>query len=106
MQGFEVVRNGLADHFRTVQTRIHELTVSLSTEQLWIKPYSYGNSVGNLILVIATIHKQTAEDWSASYSAKGTDHKDRFGMVLKCAGHADHHVGQMIYLQRELLGES
>jgi hypothetical protein len=153
MQGFEVVRNALADHFRTVQTGIHELTVPLSTEQLWIKPYSYGNSIGNLIphvtgnlnyfigaqiaqtayirhrdlefggsgkpkaellaafdqaieMVTATIHKQTAEDWSSPYSAKGTDHKDRFGMVLKCAGHADHHVGQVIYLQRELLGES
>jgi hypothetical protein len=27
---------------------------------------------------------------------------DRFHMVLRCAGHLDHHVGQMIYLCAEL----
>jgi uncharacterized damage-inducible protein DinB len=54
-------------------------------------------------MAVTTISQQAADDWSAPYSADRTDHKDRFSMVLKCAGHADHHVGQMIYLQRELL---
>jgi uncharacterized damage-inducible protein DinB len=150
MPGSEVVGNGLAAYFIMIQGRIHELTEPLSTEQLWTKPYRYGNSIGNLILhitgnlnyfigaqiaqtgyvrhrdqefsgsgkpkaellsaldqaiemAVATISQQAADDWSAPYSADRTEHKDRFSMVLKCAGHADHHVGQMIYLQRELL---
>jgi uncharacterized damage-inducible protein DinB len=150
MPGFEVVGNGLAAYFRMIQGRVHELTEPLSTEQLWTKPYRYGNSIGNLILhvtgnlnyfigsqiaqtgyvrhrdqefsgsgkpkaellsafdqaiemVVTTISQQAADDWSAPYSADGTAHKDRFSMVLTCAGHANHHVGQIIYLQRELL---
>jgi uncharacterized damage-inducible protein DinB len=153
MPGFEVVGNGLTACFRTIQARIHELTEPLSTEQLWTKPYRYGNSIGNLILhitgnlnyfigaqmaqtgyvrqrdqefsgsgepkaqllstfdqaiemVVNTISKQSDSDWSAPYSAERTELKDRFSMVLKCAGHADHHVGQIIYLQRELLGKT
>jgi hypothetical protein len=56
--------------------------------------------------VVTAIGEQARDDWSAPYSAERTEHRDRFSMVLKCAGHADHHVGQMIYLQRELLGSS
>ena len=153
MPGFEVVREGLADYFRMVQTRIQTLTEPLSTELLWVKPYPYGNSIGNLILhltgnlnyyigaqiartgyvrhrdlefsgtgkpkaellaafdqaietVVATIRQQSDDDWSEPYSADRTEIKDRFGMVLNCAGHAYHHVGQMIYVQRELLGKA
>jgi len=29
--------------------------------------------------------------------------EDRFTAILRCAGHAYHHVGQIVYLQRELL---
>jgi uncharacterized damage-inducible protein DinB len=153
MPDFEVVGNGLAAYFRMIQARIHELTDPLSTEQLWTKPYGYGNSIGNLILhitgnlnyfigaqiahtayvrqreqefsgsgkpkaellsafdqavemTVSTISKQSDGDWSALYSADRTEHKDRFSMVLTCAGHANHHVGQIIYLQRELLEKS
>jgi len=153
MPGFEVVRGGLTGSFRTIQANIHTLTEPLSDEQLWVKPYTYGNSIGNLILhitgnlnyfigaqiaqtgyvrqrdqefsgsgkpkaqllsafdqaiemVVNTISKQSDSDWSAPYSAERTELKNRFSMVLKCAGHADHHIGQIIYLQRELLGKS
>lgn len=54
-------------------------------------------------MVIKTIRSQTADDWSAPYSAVGSESKDRFSMILTCAGHAYHHVGQMIYLQKELM---
>ena len=30
------------------------------------------------------------------------DAKDRFTMFLRCAAHADHHAGQMIYLCKQL----
>lgn len=54
-------------------------------------------------MVLKTVRTQSVEDWSASYSAVGAgDAGNRFHMVLKCAAHVDHHVGQMIYLCFEL----
>jgi hypothetical protein len=53
-------------------------------------------------MVIDTIDSQTAEDWSKEYSAFGGDSQDRFGIVLTCATHLHHHIGQMIYLGFEL----
>ena len=43
-----------------------------------------------------------AADWSAKYVAEGADAKDRFEMVLQCATHLHHHIGQMMYLTFEL----
>jgi uncharacterized damage-inducible protein DinB len=54
-------------------------------------------------MVVATIGRQTAAEWSASYSAERTDAKDRFMIVLNCAGHLFHHVGQIIYLSKEIV---
>ena len=53
-------------------------------------------------MVRRTIRAQSADDWSKSYSASGADAKDRFEMVLQCATHFDHHVGQLMYLAFEL----
>lgn len=139
----------LADYFDMVRTRVHELVGPISEEQLWRRPYPYGNSAGHLLLhltgnlsyyigariagtgyvrdrdreftdterrpkaeVLAafdraitmvkdTIRSQGEADWSAPYSAERADPKDRFSILLDCAGHAYHHVGQLIYLSRE-----
>jgi hypothetical protein len=53
-------------------------------------------------LVIGTIKSQSADDWSKEYSAVGADAQDRFGIVLACATHLHHHIGQMMYLGFEL----
>jgi DinB family protein len=54
-------------------------------------------------MVLQTIGKQSAFDWSSYYHAVGAANVvDRFHMVLRCAAHMDHHVGQMIYLCFEL----
>jgi uncharacterized damage-inducible protein DinB len=56
-----------------------------------------------IAMVIATIEKQTEADWIAAYSAeREPDSKDRVTLVLRCASHLYHHVGQIIYLSREL----
>jgi len=55
---------------------------------------------------IRTVSAQSDSDWSAPYEADLVDGKTRFQQILACAGHAYHHVGQMIYLQRELLREA
>jgi uncharacterized damage-inducible protein DinB len=56
-----------------------------------------------MAMVVKTIRKQSAEDWSKAYTAeREPEASDRFHILLRCAGHAYHHVGQMIYLSREL----
>jgi hypothetical protein len=55
-----------------------------------------------IAMVLATINSQSVEDWSKQYSAAGADAQDRFGIVLSCATHLHHHVGQMMYLGFEL----
>ena len=147
----DVIQSSLAEYFQIrVQARVHELLDPLSTEQLWQRPFPYGNSIGNLILhltgnlnyyigaqiagtgyirhrdleftdhgkskdellrdfdeAIATtvraVSAQSDRDWSTPYNAERADGSTRFAQVLACAGHAYHHVGQIIYLQRELL---
>jgi uncharacterized damage-inducible protein DinB len=145
------VARGFAAYYQRIQGRVHELVTPLSNEQLWQRPFPYGNSVGHLLLhltgnlsyyigaqvagtgyvrtrereftdadrkpkdvvlrdfdaaialVVSTLRAQSEADWSAPYAAVGEQHaKDRFGIFLSCAAHAHHHVGQMIYLCKEL----
>jgi uncharacterized damage-inducible protein DinB len=44
------VTSTLAAYYEEVRERIHELLAPISTEQLWRKPYPYGNSIGHLLL--------------------------------------------------------
>ena len=53
--------------------------------------------------VIAAIGNQTEADWIAPYTAeREPDSKNRVTLFLRCASHLYHHVGQIIYLSREL----
>jgi hypothetical protein len=52
-------------------------------------------------MVQETLRKQTPDDWSAEYSGIGTNAKNRLDMVVQCAAHMQHHIGQMIYLTYE-----
>lgn len=45
-----VVGQALAAEFDRVRSRVHALVEPLSTEQLWRRPFPYGNSVGHLLL--------------------------------------------------------
>jgi uncharacterized damage-inducible protein DinB len=53
-------------------------------------------------MVIKTIQAQSPEDWSTEYSGVGADARNRLDMVMQCAAHIQHHIGQMIYLGYEL----
>jgi hypothetical protein len=57
-------------------------------------------------MVLKTIHAQPPEDWSAEYSGIGADARNRLEMVLQCAAHMQHHIGQMIYLVYELRNQA
>jgi uncharacterized damage-inducible protein DinB len=56
-----------------------------------------------IAMVVATIRKQSAADWGKPYTANlEPEAGDRFQIFVRCAGHAYHHVGQILYLTREL----
>lgn len=56
-----------------------------------------------IAMVQETIRKQGADDWLKAYSAeREPEARERFNIYLRCAGHAYHHVGQIIYLAREV----
>lgn len=48
-----------------------------------------------------TIRSQSVDDWSIEYSGVGTDAKNHLAMMVQCAAHMQHHIGQMIYLTHE-----
>jgi hypothetical protein len=54
-------------------------------------------------LVVSAIESQTEDDWMRKYEAVGAADfvNDRFSILLRCATHFHHHVGQMIYLTKE-----
>ena len=131
--------------YRAAAQKIHALVEPLTDEQIWTRPYPYGNTIGHLLLhltgnlsyyigaeiggtgyvrnrpleftdtsrapkaellakfdqaistVMAVIKKQSEQDWSAAYTAKGfEDCGDRFTAILRCAAHISHHTGQII----------
>ncbi len=145
------VSSDFAAYYEYIATHVHKWVDPLTQEQFWHNPFSYGNSVGHLILhltgnlnyyigtriaqngyirnrdreftetekpdntkvlaafdqtiamVVATIRKQSAADWLAPYSAeREPEAAERFMIFLRCAGHAYHHVGQLIFLCKEL----
>lgn len=49
-------------------------------------------------MVIETINHQSPDDWSKLYTAKGTDAGTRLEILLICATHLHHHIGQIMYL--------
>jgi uncharacterized damage-inducible protein DinB len=53
-------------------------------------------------MVVATIRAQTADDWGRPYTAVGEPDGNRLSVVLHCAGHIQHHTGQMIYLRYQM----
>jgi len=146
----ETIASRLAARYMKLAGVVHDMAAPLSDERFWAKPFSFGNSLGHLVLhltgnlnyyigaqlastgyvrdrpkefaetarpskeevmkkfdeavemVIRTLRSQSQADWSAPYSAVGADAEDRFGIVLACATHLHHHIGQMMYLGFEL----
>lgn len=55
-----------------------------------------------IAMVLRTIRAQSADDWSAAYTGVNADADNRLAMVVQCAAHIEHHIGQMIYIKYEL----
>jgi hypothetical protein len=60
------------------------------------------------VAMVARIARaQSEKDWSLPYTAMREETAgNRFNIFLRCATHLDHHVGQMMYLQFELMGRN
>lgn len=144
---------GLAAYYTRIGRRVRALVEPLSEEQLWQKPFPYGNSIGHLVLhltgnmqyymgarllesgyvrdrplefsdtrrrskadvlgdfdaavavVIQALEAQRDEDWGRPYAAEGVtveEVPDRFAAFLRSAAHADQHLGQMMYIRKQL----
>ena len=149
------ISSDLAGYYEFVAAQAHKWVDPLTQQQFWHNPYTYGNSVGHLILhltgnlnyyigarvaetgyvrhrdreftaseklekkevlhafdraiamVVAAIRKQEPADWLKPYSAeREPEAAERFMIFLRCAGHAYHHVGQIIFLSKELTKEA
>jgi len=57
-------------------------------------------------MVVETIHGQSSAGWLKDYSAVGSSCHNRLDMILQCAAHMQHHIGQMIYLVSEIERQS
>ena len=56
-------------------------------------------------MVVTTIRAQSADDWAKEYTGVGAEARSRFEILLQCATHLHHHIGQMIYLKFQLQGK-
>jgi uncharacterized damage-inducible protein DinB len=146
----ETMASRLTARYKRLAGMVRELAAPLSEEQLWAKPFPFGNSFGHLVLhltgnlnyyigaqiagtgyvrdrplefsdatqpsktvvlkrfdqaiemVVDAINSQSSDDWLREYTGVATDARDRFEIVLQCATHLHHHIGQMTYLGFEL----
>src|ERR1700733_3136351 len=46
------VGSGFAEYFDRIGAKVHQWTDALSEEQLWTNPFSYGNNIGHLLLLL------------------------------------------------------
>ena len=53
-------------------------------------------------MVVQTVRGQKSDDWAKEYSGVGANASSRLDMIVQCAAHMQHHIGQMIYLGYEL----
>jgi uncharacterized damage-inducible protein DinB len=55
-----------------------------------------------ITMVIKTARKQAPDGWLEPYSAeREPEAQERFMIFLRCASHAYHHVGQLVFLNKE-----
>lgn len=58
-------------------------------------------------MVVKTARKQDASGWLTTYSAeREPEAQERFMIFLRCAAHAYHHVGQLVFLNKEFAKQS
>jgi hypothetical protein len=90
----QTIARAFSHQFSDFGRRVHTLAQELNEEQFWIKPYSYGNSFGNLVL-----HLTGNLNYYVGTQIAQTGY---IRVYLRCAVHFHYHIGQKIYLVKEL----
>src|SRR6516164_2651363 len=54
-----------------------------------------------VVMVIKSVRGHLPADWTKSYSGVGTSCTTHLDIVVHCAAHMQHHIGQMIYIGNE-----
>ena len=54
-----------------------------------------------VVMVIKSVRSHLPADWTKSYSGVGTNASTHLDIVIQCAAHMQHHIGQMIYIGNE-----
>ncbi len=65
------------------------------------KEVALGKLEETVEMVIQAVRVQSEADWGTEYQALGTHCRTRLDMMIQCAAHMQHHIGQMIYLCQE-----
>ena len=147
----EMLAREIPRHYRKLQEQLHRWVDPLPDAQIWVCPYTYGNSVGHLLLHVTgnlsyyigteiaksgyvrnrdleftsterlpkpvllrnfdaaiemacrTAAAQQPQEWGTPYTARGEeDASTRFMIFLRCASHLQEHIGQIVYLSKEI----
>jgi DinB superfamily len=54
-----------------------------------------------VVMVIKSVRGHLPADWTKPYSGVGTICSTHLDIVVRCAAHMQHHIGQMIYIANE-----
>jgi DinB superfamily len=54
-----------------------------------------------VVMVIKSVRGHLPADWTKPYSGVGTICSTHLDIVVQCAAHMQHHIGQMIYIANE-----
>ena len=54
-----------------------------------------------VVMVIKSVRGHLPADWTKSYSGVGSNCSTHLDIVVQCAAHMQHHIGQMIYIANE-----
>jgi hypothetical protein len=54
-----------------------------------------------VVMVIKSVRSHLPADWTKPYSAVGSNCTTHLDIVIQCAAHMQHHIGQMIYIANQ-----
>jgi hypothetical protein len=54
-----------------------------------------------VVMVIKSVRSHLPADWTKPYSGVGSNCTTHLDIVIQCAAHMQHHIGQMIYIVNE-----
>jgi hypothetical protein len=69
----QTISSAFASYYEMIRCRVHELVDPLQQEQIWRRPFPYGNSIGNLLLHLTQLE----------LLHRGADRRDRLRSISR-----------------------